>query len=163
MATSKQESPISAQTFFKSQRCPSPPPTSKKFSGRLPLGKTLRIAGEEFTVIGVADRIGAILGQDQDTFVILPISAFQKLFGTRRSLIFHIKGRPPLGPAEDEVRLILRGRRRIAPEARDDFYFATADTYLNLWKDIRSEEHTSELQSLAYIVCRLLLEKKNEI
>src|SRR5687767_15369978 len=28
---------------------------------------------------------------------------------------------------------------------------------------IRSEEHTSELQSLAYLVCRLLLEKKKEI
>src|SRR2546425_7000598 len=27
----------------------------------------------------------------------------------------------------------------------------------------RSEEHTSELQSLAYLVCRLLLEKKNWI
>src|SRR5687767_15710457 len=27
--------------------------------------------------------------------------------------------------------------------------------------DARSEEHTSELQSLAYLVCRLLLEKKN--
>src|SRR2546423_10520306 len=27
----------------------------------------------------------------------------------------------------------------------------------------RSEEHTSELQSLAYLVCRLLLEKKNII
>src|SRR2546425_4930075 len=27
-------------------------------------------------------------------------------------------------------------------------------------KDPRSEEHTSELQSLAYLVCRLLLEKK---
>src|SRR2546425_7076660 len=27
----------------------------------------------------------------------------------------------------------------------------------------RSEEHTSELQSLAYLVCRLLLEKKNAI
>src|SRR2546425_2414736 len=26
--------------------------------------------------------------------------------------------------------------------------------------DVRSEEHTSELQSLAYLVCRLLLEKK---
>src|SRR2546425_3923032 len=26
--------------------------------------------------------------------------------------------------------------------------------------DCRSEEHTSELQSLAYLVCRLLLEKK---
>src|SRR5205823_10835094 len=28
-------------------------------------------------------------------------------------------------------------------------------------KEPRSEEHTSELQSLAYLVCRLLLEKKN--
>src|SRR2546425_8395391 len=27
----------------------------------------------------------------------------------------------------------------------------------------RSEEHTSELQSLAYIVCRLLLEKKKQL
>src|SRR2546423_9381694 len=30
-------------------------------------------------------------------------------------------------------------------------------------KAARSEEHTSELQSLAYLVCRLLLEKKNSI
>src|SRR2546425_3313767 len=29
--------------------------------------------------------------------------------------------------------------------------------------DARSEEHTSELQSLAYLVCRLLLEKKKKI
>src|SRR2546425_7543746 len=28
--------------------------------------------------------------------------------------------------------------------------------------DSRSEEHTSELQSLAYLVCRLLLEKKKK-
>src|SRR2546425_9026852 len=30
------------------------------------------------------------------------------------------------------------------------------------WGRIRSEEHTSELQSLAYLVCRLLLEKKKK-
>src|SRR2546425_8200662 len=29
-------------------------------------------------------------------------------------------------------------------------------------KNTRSEEHTSELQSLAYLVCRLLLEKKKK-
>src|SRR2546425_5970478 len=35
---------------------------------------------------------------------------------------------------------------------------------LDRWrKDLdRSEEHTSELQSLAYLVCRLLLEKKKK-
>src|SRR5205823_9931738 len=30
------------------------------------------------------------------------------------------------------------------------------------WRGFRSEEHTSELQSLAYLVCRLLLEKKKK-
>src|SRR2546425_3877413 len=29
--------------------------------------------------------------------------------------------------------------------------------------ELRSEEHTSELQSLAYLVCRLLLEKKKKL
>src|SRR5687767_15598894 len=33
----------------------------------------------------------------------------------------------------------------------------------SLWTRVRSEEHTSELQSLAYLVCRLLLEKKKKI
>src|SRR2546425_3848611 len=32
---------------------------------------------------------------------------------------------------------------------------------ITLWRR-RSEEHTSELQSLAYLVCRLLLEKKKQ-
>src|SRR5687767_15234781 len=30
-------------------------------------------------------------------------------------------------------------------------------------RKVRSEEHTSELQSLAYLVCRLLLEKKKSV
>src|SRR5713101_5257333 len=110
----------------------------KLFAGRNPLGKAVRIAGEEFIVIGVADRIGAILGQDQDSFVIVPISAFEKLFGTRNRLVFQVKGQPPLALAEDEVRLLLRARRHLAPDAADDFYFATADTYLNLYRDISS-------------------------
>src|SRR5690554_339936 len=31
-----------------------------------------------------------------------------------------------------------------------------------LWSFVRSEEHTSELQSRPHLVCRLLLEKKNQ-
>src|SRR5687767_15584100 len=36
------------------------------------------------------------------------------------------------------------------------------DLFREAWTELRgrSEEHTSELQSLAYLVCRLLLEKK---
>src|SRR5687767_7844285 len=32
----------------------------------------------------------------------------------------------------------------------------TAEDFRYYWEDVRSEEHTSELQSLAYLVCRLL-------
>ena len=110
----------------------------KLFPRTSPLGKTMRIAGEEFTVVGVADRIGAVLGQDQDTFVIFPLTNFRKLFGTRRSLIFQIKAIPPLETAEGQVRLILRARRHLPPDTPDDFYFTTADTYLALWRDISS-------------------------
>src|SRR5687767_15773069 len=36
-------------------------------------------------------------------------------------------------------------------------------TVITTASPMRSEEHTSELQSLAYLVCRLLLEKKKKI
>ncbi len=108
------------------------------FSGRMPLGKTFRIAGEEFTVIGVNEPIGSVLGQDQDNFVLIALSAFQKVFGARSSLVLQVQTVPPLEPAIDEVRLVLRARRHVPAGERDDFYFTTADTYLDLWRDISS-------------------------
>src|SRR2546425_6025761 len=39
-------------------------------------------------------------------------------------------------------------------------WLVSCDTLAALLGSPRSEEHTSELQSLAYLVCRLLLEKK---
>src|SRR5947209_12246177 len=36
------------------------------------------------------------------------------------------------------------------------------ETAMNIKRLMRSEEHTSELQSRQYLVCRLLLEKKNK-
>src|SRR2546423_8693596 len=40
--------------------------------------------------------------------------------------------------------------------------FANDDRSFEIAARCRSEEHTSELQSLAYLVCRLLLEKKKK-
>src|SRR5205823_14017834 len=47
---------------------------------------------------------------------------------------------------------------RVAPR-----FVVAAHTSAAAIAAVRSEEHTSELQSLAYLVCRLLLEKKNNI
>src|SRR2546425_7674637 len=58
-----------------------------------------------------------------------------------------------------------RSRRHSVPLRRlERLLFAVAGSehgvFLRLFPERRSEEHTSELQSLAYLVCRLLLEKK---
>src|SRR5205823_9059530 len=57
---------------------------------------------------------------------------------------------------------LMRENRRLSGSTRR----ASAETAVLCWyvaesRISRSEEHTSELQSLAYLVCRLLLEKKN--
>src|SRR2546425_7845651 len=52
-----------------------------------------------------------------------------------------------------------RSTRRFQP-ARQRFRPAPPAPPLPRTRCRRSEEHTSELQSLAYLVCRLLLEKK---
>src|SRR3989441_6666867 len=57
--------------------------------------------------------------------------------------------RQGVGLKEELLRTPGRGGDRTAPNAQDD-------------RRVRSEEHTSELQSLAYFVCRLLLEKKKK-
>src|SRR2546425_2276061 len=44
--------------------------------------------------------------------------------------------------------------------SRNPIYIAMVLFYFGI--ALRSEEHTSELQSLAYLVCRLLLEKKKK-
>src|SRR5687767_15775949 len=54
-------------------------------------------------------------------------------------------------------------RRRVRQEDRALIPVCSRDAKRALSHECRSEEHTSELQSLAYLVCRLLLEKKNPL
>src|SRR5687767_9621977 len=52
--------------------------------------------------------------------------------------------------------------KMLAAPASQDRHVELTDMQRALLHLPRSEEHTSELQSLAYLVCRLLLEKKNK-
>src|SRR2546425_5985171 len=55
------------------------------------------------------------------------------------------------------------GASRLVVISRENPYLDAGVEVWILAGNHRSEEHTSELQSLAYIVCRLLLEKKKSI
>jgi putative ABC transport system permease protein len=95
------------------------------------VGKTIRIANEDHSVVGVAEKVGTVLGQSQDNFVIIPISAFFKIFGPRRSVTIHVKAADSsrLEPAIDQVRLLLRSRRHVGYNSPENFYVATSDTF----------------------------------
>src|SRR3712207_7550966 len=73
----------------------------------------------------------------------------------RAQLIFGEKTEPDIGEISFVSRGILLRLQESAVCGFGDFGFAVLLSH-------RSEEHTSELQSRQYLVCRLLLEKKNK-
>ena len=86
------------------------------------------------------EKIGSVLGQDQDNYLILPLPLFLKIQGPRRSLLLQIRtaSEADFQLAQDEVRVYLRARRHLLPGQKDDFYLATPDSYLDLWHSISS-------------------------
>src|SRR5438270_10723994 len=61
---------------------------------------------------------------------------------------------------KDAEDFALQGERHMVEVAR--FWQRFYEQALRQFDDLRSEEHTSELQSQSNLVCRLLLEKKNK-
>src|SRR5437762_10018554 len=55
---------------------------------------------------------------------------------------------------------VLDGKYRKIPNLREDNWVWSPQGVIDMHRPERSEEHTSELQSPMYLVCRLLLEKK---
>jgi putative ABC transport system permease protein len=109
------------------------------FSGREPIGKEIKVGAFKYTVIGVAKKQGSVFGNNQDNFVIVPLSAYVKQFGEpRRGLSMVIKARSveDLEDAMDQTRGILRAQRHVPYNKEDDFDIVTADSILDLLNSI---------------------------
>lgn len=109
------------------------------FGGGDPVGKTLRLASQEFVVVGYYEKFGSVLGQDADNYAVIPMTVFLQTQGARFSQTINV--RVPGDPAAfehalDQVRQLLRARRHVAPAQDDDFFFGTKDAYIALWDQI---------------------------
>jgi putative ABC transport system permease protein len=84
------------------------------------------------------EKIGSILGQDQDSFVLIPLSVYLKINGPHSSLMLNVKsqGEVRFQNAQDQARLTLRARRHLSGNMEDDFFIGTKDSYMALWKSI---------------------------
>ena len=106
------------------------------FGAADPLDKQIRIAGVPFTVVGVSKKKGAAFGQSLDEFVVIPLGAYQKLFGARQSLALMVKPRNEtlVDLAEDEARVALRIERGLKPAEPDNFGIVASDSVLGIFQ-----------------------------
>ena len=88
-----------------------------------------------FRVVGVSAKRGAVLGQSQDEFAVVPLGQFQMMFGSRRQLSLTVKPKDvsQMAAAIDEATVALRGARRLKPKQADNFGIFTSDTILGIY------------------------------
>ena len=105
-----------------------------------PLGKTIKIAGINFRVVGVSEQKGSFFGNSQDNFAVIPLGAYQRLFGARQSLQLMVKPvtTEVMPSAMDDATVALRVMRRLKPSEPDNFGVFTADTILNIYRQVTS-------------------------
>jgi len=110
------------------------------FLGMDPIGKTLRVGNDELMVIGVMEKIGSVLGQDQDNFVMAPLPVFLRINGEHTtSLIINVKtSTGNFEKAQDQAQLVLRSRRHLSGKMEADFFIGTKESYMSLWRSISS-------------------------
>lgn len=94
------------------------------FPNRSALDNTVLIDGNPFRVVGVYAKQGTFLGLFSfDTYAVVPISAFQKIFSARldTSIRVKVKDKNRLPAARDELTDLMRRVRGLQPEQKDDF------------------------------------------
>jgi putative ABC transport system permease protein len=117
-----------------------------------PIGKYISVEGHKYLIIGVLGRKGSFLGQSQDNVIIIPLSTFQKFYpkptgmaAVFRSLAIQVmpKNSKKMDHTIDELRELVRRRRKLGYDKPDDFGINTQDTLRQIYKNITN---------IAYIV-----------
>jgi putative ABC transport system permease protein len=109
----------------------------KLFGPADPIEKTVSINGLHFRVIGVSEKKGSFFGNSQDTFAIIPLGVFRKMFGSRSfGMQLLVKPKDPdlVKAAMDDATVALRIERRLRPNEPDNFGMFTSDTFLDIYK-----------------------------
>ena len=113
----------------------------KLFDHADPLGKEVVIDGDVFTVIGVLDKFKQLFGggsNPNDNKAVFPMSTFHKIHPEILDTIISIKYDDAKNKSivTEEVRMLMRERRRVRVEKDDDFAIFGPDNILDLWSQI---------------------------
>jgi putative ABC transport system permease protein len=96
------------------------------------IGEEINVAGLPYRVIGIQTAKGTVFGVPQDNFITLPLKTYGNNFGgfTRNRLLYFVatsKTDDSFKDAVDEARFLLRSRRHLKQDEKDNFGIVTPD------------------------------------
>ena len=105
------------------------------------IGQEVTLNGQLFTVIGTMEkRKQGISGgsNPEDNIAVMPVTTLRKLYPNKRDYVIFAKAADPknVGEAVEEIRDLLRRKRRLTNDKPDDFALFTSDYFLDLWNKI---------------------------
>jgi putative ABC transport system permease protein len=105
------------------------------------IGQEVTLNGQLFTVIGTTEkRKQGISGgsNPEDNIAIMPVTTLRKLYPNRKDYVIFAKASDPklVPEAVEEIRELLRRKRRLTSDKPDDFALFTSDYFLDLWNKI---------------------------
>jgi len=103
---------------------------NKLFQNEYPLGKKIRIAGQQYQIIGTLEEKGSIFGQSLDELVLIPYTTALMVYGGERNIDIQVRAPAMdfIDAAIDEVTGVLRVIRKVAPGVENDFEIETNDS-----------------------------------
>jgi len=110
------------------------------FQGADPLGRTLRLRGFPYRVIGVLEERGSLFGMSLYNQVIAParspVQAITNPRGIVDQIVIQTLDPDRLREAQLEVEGIMRARRGLRPSEENDFSLETAEEAISFWNNI---------------------------
>jgi putative ABC transport system permease protein len=104
-----------------------------------PLGKEIRVDGIPYTVIGVGEHQGKMLGMSLDNWVAIPLTNFLHTYGQNQSMTIYVEaggGGAVMEAVQDDLRSIMRARRHLGPGTPDAFSIDSSATFTNLLSSV---------------------------
>jgi putative ABC transport system permease protein len=104
-----------------------------------PIGKSVRLNGRPYDVIGVFEQDGGLFGlPGVDQFVCIPFSNFHKNYPEVRELLIAVAIREEydLNAAHNDLEQAMRRRRHVPRNAEDDFDIGDANFLAGLWDQV---------------------------
>jgi putative ABC transport system permease protein len=108
------------------------------------IDKEIKIAGVPFRVIGVMEDLGSFFGQSRNNSIFVPITTYQKYYPelnppeTIYVIIVRPRTRADVQNAIDEIRDILRRRRQLGYDEKDNFGISSQDALLDIYNQLTS-------------------------